>query len=204
MEPHKRLLLHPLFCDLFCGSFGPKGAQLLRTTLETLAASHLHWRAGYPTRNPISFEQDNAQCLFTSDRPFPRNAAYLNCSPWLDQLPIQFPLKLTKLVSRHKFVNFGAETSLFSPDWSDQIDRDGEKTSQIGPPRERKAGPAQRRQPRLQPLARPVAHPGPRESNRRTFLKFACWLCDTNSSILERNKARLEVNPSLDQSSIQL
>jgi hypothetical protein len=33
--------------------------------------------------------QDNTQCFFTSDRPFPRNAAYLDFNPWLDQSPIQ-------------------------------------------------------------------------------------------------------------------
>lgn len=32
---------------------------------------------------------DATQCFFTNDRPFPRNAPYLDFNPWLDQSPIQ-------------------------------------------------------------------------------------------------------------------
>mmetsp|Transcript_20758 Transcript_20758/g.42215 ORF Transcript_20758/g.42215 Transcript_20758/m.42215 type:complete len:754 (+) Transcript_20758:87-2348(+) len=32
---------------------------------------------------------ENTACFFTADRPFPRNAPYLDFNPWLDQSPIQ-------------------------------------------------------------------------------------------------------------------
>eukprot|EP00960_Hanusia_phi_P012118 353035-Hanusia_phi.AAC.2 len=32
---------------------------------------------------------ESTQCFFTNDRPFPRNAPYLDFNPWLDQSPIQ-------------------------------------------------------------------------------------------------------------------
>jgi hypothetical protein len=31
----------------------------------------------------------DSPCFFTTDRPFPRNTAYLDFNPWLDQSPIQ-------------------------------------------------------------------------------------------------------------------
>jgi len=40
-------------------------------------------------RSKVTEMDDSTACFFTADRPFPRNAPYLDFNPWLDQSPIQ-------------------------------------------------------------------------------------------------------------------